>query len=241
MYKKINSYFLIFIILFSIIHVQAIAPTKYYEIDSDIELRGAIFVNVDPTGFYASLNNGIIQIDSNNHYNDVMIKFKGIALNSRLKKYNGFNVGYTHISHNGIITNELKSLEIDYQGFAYLNTNFSTVIINGMTGTTTTTLIGLSGNQSISVPNSSSYNLNITNNQVGTWASSDGRNYTNKSIITINGSMVTTESQIPLQLFINLEGVNGTGDIGIAYTNLTAISRDPEYIWDNDNVSLFWI
>ena len=80
--------------------VKADAPIKYYEIDSDIELKGTIFVNVDPTGFYASLNNGIIQIDSSINYNDVLVKFKGIALNARLKKYNGFNIGYTHIAGN---------------------------------------------------------------------------------------------------------------------------------------------
>ena len=240
MYKKINSCFLIFIILFSMFPVKADAPIKYYEIDSDIELRGAIFVDVDPDSFYASLNNGVIQIDSFIDYNDVTIKFKGTALNSRLKKYNGFNIGYTHISHNGIITNELKLLKIDYQGFAYLNTDFSTVIINGMTGITTTILNEFSGNQSISVPDGSSYDLNITNNHPGIWASSDGRNYQNKSIVTINGSMVTTETGIPLQLFTNHEGVNGTGDIGIAYTNLTAIPREIEYIWDSDNVSLYF-
>lgn len=196
MHKKINSYFLIFIILFSMFPVSADAPIKYYEIDSDIELRGAIFVNVDSTEFYASLNNGIIQIDSNNHYNNVLIKFKGTALNSRLKKYNGFNVGYTHITDNGIITNELKPLEIDYQGFAYLTCDFSTVIINGMTGTTTTTLTGLSGNQSISVPNGSSYDLNITNNQLGVWTI-NGTDFSKRVLWTLN---ITSENLTNFQI-----------------------------------------
>ena len=233
MYKKINSYFLIFIILFSMFPVKADAPIKYYEIDSDIELRGAIFVNVDPTGFYASLNNGVIQIDSIIDYNDVIIKFKGIALNSRLKKYNGFNVGYTHISHNGIITNELKPLKIDYQGFAYLNTDFSTVIINGMTGTTITTLTGLSGNQSISVPNGSSYDLNITNNQAGVWtAQSDiGGNYSNfkyKVPITLNHSGTLLNYQLKMNISMN-------DSIRFNYANETYI---PYWNETNNNV---WI
>ena len=203
MYKKINSYFLIFIIMFSMLPVQAVAPIKYYEIDSDIELRGAIFVNVDPTGFYASLNNGVIQIDSDNHIDNVMIRFKGIALNVRLKKYNGFNVGYTHITDNGISTHELKPLKIDYQGFTYLNTDFSTVIINGVTGTTTTTLTGLSGNKSISVPDGSSYEFNITNNQEGVWtAASDALGNTstfeNRTAYTINHSGALSDYQIKL-------------------------------------------
>ena len=112
MNSKINTYFIICLIFFSLIPVQAVAPIKYYEVDSDIELRGAIFINVDPTGFYASLNNGVIQIDSDNHFDNVMIRFKGIALGSRLKKYNGFNVGYTHVADDGTITNEIKPLEI---------------------------------------------------------------------------------------------------------------------------------
>ena len=244
MNSKINTYFIICLILFSLIPVQAVAPTKYYEIDSDIELRGSIFVNVDPTGFYASLNNGVIQIDSNNHFNNVMVRFKGIALNARLKKYNGFNVGYTHITDNEITTHEVKPLEIDLQGFAYLTTDFSTVIINGMTGTTTTTYTSQSGNHSFSVPNGSSYDLNITNNQVGVWESSDGKTYQNKSVITINGSMVTTESGVPLQWFGNLAGVNGSGDIGVGFNNesgtIQAISREVEWVWDDDNVSLHY-
>ncbi|MCK4529132.1 PKD domain-containing protein, partial [candidate division WOR-3 bacterium] len=158
-------------------------------------------------------------------------------MDSRFKKFNRINIGVTHISDDGIVNNYISPVVVDGE-FVYITVDFSTIIINGMTGTTTTTLTGLSGNQSISVPNGSSYDLNITNNHPDSWTSTDGKNYTNKSIITINGSMVTTETGIPLQLFTNLEGVDGTGDIGIVYTNLTAIPREIEAIGDNDNVSL---
>ena len=147
--QKINSFLVIALILFSLVPVQAVAPTKYYEIDSDVELRGAIFVDVSADGFYAHFDNGIIRITSDVHRENAQLKFKGIALENRLKKYNGFNVGYTHIADDGTATYEVKGLEIDYQGFAYLVTDFSTVIINGMTGTTTTTYTSQSHNKVI--------------------------------------------------------------------------------------------
>ena len=183
-------------IFISLIPVQAVAPIKYYEIDSDVELRGAIFVDVDPAGFYGYFDDGIIRIMSDIHHEAVSIRFKGIALGSRLKKYNGFNVGYTHVADDGIITNVVKPLEIDAQGFAYLTTDFSTVIINGMTGITTTTITELSGNESIPVPNGSSYNFNITNNQVGVWGI-DGYDYPNRKLLTIDQhSELLTDYQI---------------------------------------------
>lgn len=241
MTSKINTYFIISLIFFSLIPVQAVAPIKYYEIDSDIELRGAIFVNVNPTGFYASLNDGVIKIDSDNHFNNVMVRFKGTALNNRLKKYNGFNVGYTHISNDGITTNEIKPLEIDYQGFAYLNTDFSTIIINGMTGTTTTTLTGLSGNQSISVPDGSSYDLNITNNQEGVFSVNVfGWNYklsyyqnTTAAFTDTQYEINNTNFPITSTTFNNIE-TDGRGlpIVNFTYSNNTNIPFWVEY-WNN--------
>ena len=186
MYKKINSYFLIFIILFSMFPVKADAPINYNkELVSDVKLRGTFFTNDNSDSFYVSFNDGIIQIDSDKHFTDKIIKIKGTALTSRLKKYNGFNVGITHISDNGIITKEIKPLIIDKQGFAYLTCDFSTVIINGMTGITTTTLTELSGNQSISVPDGSSYDLNITNNQPSVWTI-NGTDFSKRVLWTLN-------------------------------------------------------
>ena len=238
---KLNSYLVICLILFSMFPVQADAPISYNkELASDVELRGTFFTNDNADGFYVSLvGENSIQIDSDIHYIDKTIKIKKTALDSRFKKFNEINIGITHISDDGIVNNYISPIVIDGE-FVFITVDFSTIILNGMTGTTTTKLNGLSGNQSISVPNGSSYEFNITNNQVGAWESSDGKSYQNKSVITINGSMVTTESGIPLHLFTNLAGVNGSGDIGIAYTNLTAIPRDVEYVWDADNVSIYF-
>ena len=194
---KLKHFFIIFSILLFAIQVQADAPISYNkELASDVELRGTFFTDDNSDGFYVSFNDGTIQIVSGNHYTDKVIKIKGTALTSRLKKYNGFNVGYTHIADDGTTTNEIKSLSIDKQGFAYLTCDFSTVIINGMTGTTTTTLNGLSGNQSISVPNGSSYDLNITNNQEGVWTI-NGTDYSKRVLWTLN---TTTENLTDIQV-----------------------------------------
>ena len=245
MSKKLNSYFLIFMVLFSLIPVQAAPPTKYYEIDSDVELRGAIFVNVDPSGFYTSFDNGIISINSIIHHEDVEIKFKGIALNAKLKKYNGFNIGYTHIDDNGEQTNIVKPLVIDNQGFAYLVTDFSTVIINGMTGTTTTPYTTQSNNQSFSVPNGSSYNLNITNKQAGVY-SINGINWNYKLPFYQNTIDAFTDKQheinntnFPLTetIFNHIEvDGNGLPIINFTYSNNANI---PFYIDYWDNISSF--
>jgi len=194
---KINAYFVICLILFSMFPVKADAPILYNkELASDVELRGTFFTNDNSDGFYVSFDNGIIKIDSNNHFTDKTIKIKGTALTNRLKKYNGFNVGITHISDNGLIKNEIKSLFIDNQGFAYLTCDFSTVIINGMTGTTTTTLAGLSGNQSFSVPDGSSYDFNITNNQPSVWTIND-TDFSKRILWTLN---TTSENLTDIQV-----------------------------------------
>lgn len=219
----------------------AAPPTQYKEVDSDISLRGAIFAN-DSSGLYASYIDGNIQIVSDGTGAHVReLRFKDTALKNRLAGYNGYSVGVTHISDDGTVSHYVDTLEIDSQGFAYGTYEFSEVIISGLTGTTTFSGTGLSGNytKSFNEVNVSYIDFNITNHDSSLWSSTDGRNYQNKSIITINGSMVTNESNIPLQLFINLEGVNGTGDIGVAYKNLTAIPREIEYVWDDDNVSLY--
>lgn len=243
MSKKINSYFLVFIIMFSMLPVHAAAPIKYYEINSDIELRGAIFIDVDPSSFYAAYNNGIIEIASSEHFENVSVKFKGIALINKLKKYNGFNIGYAHIDDNGIITNELKPLEIDNQGFAYLNTDFSTVIINGMTGTTTQTYTGQSGNQSFNVPAGSSYDLNITNNQAGVYLI-NGLDweykltyYQDTAIAFNNTQYELNNSNFPItqNIFNNISSDgNGLPIVNFTYLNNTNIPFWVEY-WNSES------
>ena len=240
--QKLNTFFVISLILFSLIPVQAVPPTQYYEIKNcDVELTGAIFVNVNPDSFYASFNDGIIKIDSSIHYTDVQIKFKGIALNNRLRKYNGFNVGYTHIANDGITKNEIKPLVIDYQGFAYLTTDFSTVIINGMTGITTTTLINQTGNISISVPNGTLYDFNITHNQEGVY-SINGYDWNYKLPYYQNSSISFNNTQYELNntnfninstVFNHIEtDGNGLPIVNFTYSNDTNIPFWVEY-WNN--------
>ena len=248
--KRLNTYFIICLLLFSIIPVPVAAPEipniGIYNklVPSNEPLLSATIKTDDNAQYLYSWidDSGNIHINSSEHLVNQTLIINEAVLKG-LKGYNGKSLGITHINDDGTKDFYKQNIVInkDIPAFplVYLTMDFSEIIINGMTGTTTTTLTGLSGNQSISIPDGSSYDLNITNNQEGVWASSDGRNYQNKSIITINGSMVTTESQIPLQLFTNLEGVNGTGDIGIAYTNLTAIPREVEAIWDSDNVSIY--
>ena len=239
MYKKLNAYIAIFILMFSMVPVNA-APNIYNnEVPADVGLRGLFFTDVDPSNIYVKLlDNGMYNITSTDSMYNVTFRIDQRALDSRFKNYNGRTVGITHYAHDGSLDHYVRELVPNIQGFAYLTVDLSTIIVSGFTGYTTQTYSSLSGNQSISVPNGTSYDLNINNNQGG--VSTDGKSYQNKSLITINGSMVTTETGIPLQLFTNLEGVNGSGDIGIAYTNLTAIPREIEYVWGDDNVSLFF-
>lgn len=243
MTKIIQRIFLLFILLNIIMPQVAYAapPTRYnQELSSDTALRGAIFAE-DASNLYAEVCGDNFCISSPVHRENVVLKFKVTALNARMKHYNGFNVGVTHIADDGTITHTIKQLRPDSQGFAYAAFDFSETIISGLTGTTTFSETGLSGNytKTFNEVNVSYIDFNITNHDSNSWSSTDGRNYKNKSVITINGSMVTNESNIPLQLFLNLEGVNGTGDIGIAYTNLTAIPREIESVSD-DNVSLYF-
>lgn len=194
---KLKHFFIIFSILLFAIQVQADAPISYNkELASDVELRGTFFTNNNADGFYVSLiGDNSIQIDSDIHYIDKTIKIKKTALDSRFKKFNGINIGVTHISDDGIVNNYISPVVVDGE-FVYLTVDFSTVIINGMTGTTTTTLTGLSGNQSISVPNGSSYNLNITNNQPSVWTI-NGTDFTNRVLWTLN---ITAENLTDFQV-----------------------------------------
>ena len=175
-----------FLILLLVIQVQADAPINYNkELASDVELRGTFFTNDNADGFYVSLvGENSIQIDSDIHHIDKTIKIKKTALDSRFKKFNGVNIGVTYISNDGIVNNYISPVAVDGE-FVYITVDFSTVIINGMTGTTTTTLTGLSGNQSISVPDGSSYDLNITNNQPSVWTV-NGTDFTKRVLWTLN-------------------------------------------------------
>ena len=183
---KLKHFFIIFLILLFTIQVQADAPINYNkELASDVELRGTFFTNGNADGFYVSLiGENSIQIVSDIHHINKTIKIKKTALDSRFKKFNGINIGITHISDDGIVNNYISPVVVDGE-FVYITVDFSTIIINGMTGTTTTTLTGLSVNQSISVPDGSSYDLNITNNEPSAWTI-NGTDYPKRVLWTLN-------------------------------------------------------
>ena len=230
--KQFNAFLVMCLLLLSMFTVQAVAPITYNkEVDADVELRGAIFTT-DATDYYASYNEDskTIQLDyyGTDHPTSITFKIKGIALENRLKNYDGFKVGYTHIANDGTVTYEIKSLEIDYQGFAYLTCDFSTVIINGMTGYTTTTYTSQNGNQSFSVPGGSSYDLNITNNQEGLWtAYSDnlGNTSTFENRTSLNVSHSGALSGYQYLTTVNYSAGMNTSfdDIRVSYENGTYI------------------
>ena len=205
MTKIIQRIFLLFILLNIIMPQVAYAAPPWSEVDSDVALRGAIFSS-DATGLYASYENGQIHITSDGTGEHIRnIKFKGTAITNRLKNYNGFIVGVTHIADDGTISHYVDSLEIDDQGFAYATYEFSETIISGLTGTTTFSETGLSGNytKSFNEVNVSYIDFNITNHVSGLWTAeidSDGNTSTfeNRTAYTINHSGALSEYQIKL-------------------------------------------
>ena len=231
MNRKSNAYFIICLLSFSMLPVPTVSadpPILYNkELSADVGLTGAFFTNDNADGFYVSLvDENSIRINSDIHYIDKTIKIKKTALDSRFKKFNGINIGVTHISDDGIVNNYISPVVVDGE-FVFITVDFSTVIINGMTGTTTTTLTGLSGNQSISVPNGSSYDLNITNNQDGVWTI-NGTDFTKRRLLTLNNSSeALTDFQVK--------------KVQDYYSGMQVDMDDRLYtIYENDTLILFW-
>ena len=134
------------------------------DLATDGNLNGAIFAE-NATGMYAYYENNQIYITSQYH-KTAKIKIKKNALENRLKNFDLFNVGITHIDDNGMITHYTDAFE-PYGDFVFATYNFSTIIISGFTGTTTYTATNISGNQTITFPfgnvNVSSVDFSITN------------------------------------------------------------------------------
>lgn len=234
--------FLLFILLNLIIpQITLAAPPLNYnkEVASDVALRGAIFA-VDASNLYAAVCGDNLCISSPVHREGVTLKFKVIALYARMKNYNGLNVGVTHIAGDGAITHTIKQLKPDNQGFAYATFDFSTVIISGLTGTTTFTETGLSGNytKTFNEVNVSYIDFNITNHQSNAYA------YGNDLYIDFspNESMVLgSNSDLPLQGYFNISsGVSADGaNVRIHHSNGTEIPREIES-YSNNNLSVFF-
>ena len=238
MFKKI---FVLFILINLFIPQISLAapPTNYNkEVTSDVPLRGAIFA-IDATGLYAHYQNEQIRISSDDHQT-ITLKFKLTSLDSRLKGFDGLNVGITHIADDGTISHYIDTLEADGQGFAYGTFEFSEVIISGLTGITTFNEVGLSGNhtKTFNEVNVSYIEFNITNHQ------SNADAYGNDLYIDFspNKSMISGfNSDLPLQAYFNIPfGVaeNGT-NVRIYYSNGTEIPREIES-YSNNNLSIFF-
>ena len=171
MYKKLNAYIAIFILMFSMVPVNA-APNIYNrEVPADVGLSGLFFTDIDPSNIMVKLlDSGSYNITSTDHVSNVTFKIKQNALDSRFKGYDGSKVAITHYADDGSVDHYVVELKPDIQGFAYLTVDLSTVIVSGFTGYTTQSYTNQSGNQSFSVPNGTSYDVEITNHQEGVYS-----------------------------------------------------------------------
>lgn len=249
---KINNLFVIYVILSLIIptlvpvsaFIPETSPAIHKIPSGNPIIDKMVLVEGNPNTMSVNIEKGRLHIRDTLHTQRT-VRLDYVSLWQQLDGFNGHTVGYTHIADDGTATHKVVDVgSYDSDGYVSIEMEFSEVIISGFIGTTTQTYLNQNGNQSFGVPNGTLYDLNITNNEVVAWESSDGKTYQNKSVITINGSMVTTESGIQLQLYTNLEGVNGSGDIGIGFNNesgiIQAIAREVEWVWDNDNVSIYF-
>ena len=229
MTKIIQRIFLLFILLNLIMPQIAYAAPPWSEVDSDVALRGAIFSS-DATGLYASYENGQIHITSDGTGAHIRnIKFKGTAITNRLKNYNGFIVGVTHIADDGTISHYVDSLKIDNQGFAYATYEFSETIISGLTGTTTFTETGLSGNytKTFNEVNASYIDFNITNHDSVAYMIG-GNDYAHRRLLTLNQ---TAENLTDFQVQKNQTW----------YAGMQSDMRDNTYTYFGNNTELsFW-
>ena len=224
--------FLLFILLNLIMpQITLAAPPLNYnkEVASDVALRGAIFA-VDASNLYAAVCGDNLCISSPVHREGVTLKFKVIALYARMKNYNGLNVGVTHITDDGTITHTIKQLKPDSQGFAYATFDFSTVIISGLTGSTTFSETGLSGNytKTFNEANVSYIDFNITNHDSASSYIIGGNNYAHRRLLTLNQ---TAENLTDFQVQKNQTW----------YTGMQPDMRDNTYTYfENDTELSYW-
>ena len=240
MHPKFNAYFIISLLLFSMLPTPIVssAPPILYnkELSADSGLTGAFFTNDNAEGFHVSFyGDSAIAISSTNHFTDKTIKIKGTALTNRLKMYDGLKVGITHINDDGTKDFYIKDLKIDNQGFAYLTTDFSTVIINGYTGYTTYTLTNQSGNWSTAFTSAdvSSVEADITNYDTGHYTI-NGTDFTNRRLLTLNNSSeALTNFQVKkVQDYYSAMQVDMDDKLYTCYENDTLIP-----FWDEDVIN----
>ena len=182
---------------------------------------------------------GQIRIESPQGTDRATIGFNKNALEN-LKGYNGKTVGITHIADDGKIIHYVDKLELGNNSFAHGTYNFSTIIISGLTGTTTFSETGLSGNytKSFNEVNVSYIDFNITNHQ------STADAYGNDLYIEFspNELMISgSNPDLPLQAYFDISsGVAANGaNVRVYYQNGTEIPREIES-YSNNNLSMFF-
>ncbi|MCK5387386.1 MAG: DUF2341 domain-containing protein, partial [Gammaproteobacteria bacterium] len=137
----------------------------------------------------------------------------------------------------------------DRDGFHSFEMEFSTVIIDGFTGTSTFIYNNVSGNKIISVPDASLYEINITNTQVVKYSVNGNEFVYNKSITQVategftNTAFELTQNNFNLNNteFNNVEtDVSGKPIINITYSNGVNIPFFVEK-WNGENDFLIHI
>ena len=235
--------FLIFTLIFNplasavIVDTNVFTPTDFETMQtvaaSPMVLESKILVAGETSTMTTSLDNGKISISDSVHtFREVSMDYQ--MLIDEVDGFNGKQIALTHINDAGEIDyRRVVSVSPDVNGYVSVIMEFSTTIVEGFTGTTTKTFTGLSGNQSISVPDGSSYDLNITNNQEGTWtAASDAlgntSTFANRTTYTINHSGALSNYQLLINTTI-------TDSDRWTHENGTYI-----HIW-NETLSKTWI
>lgn len=173
MTKIIQRIFLLFILLNLILPqiVFAAPPVKYNEVFTSpgSGLAGKVFVDSSTIGMTAELtSDNRLKIASIDHKTGVVVKLKWTALNA-VNGWSQSSARVQHINDMGVVdSDELVQFGApDLQEFVYLVVDFSSVIIGGVTGTTTYIGTNVTGNQTITFPfgnvNVSSVDFVITN------------------------------------------------------------------------------
>ena len=212
-------------------------------------ISSMIRVEGNPNTMNAHINNGKLVIHDSLHTNR-KVRLNRADMFEHLEGFNGETVGYTHIAYDGTKTYKIVNVgTIDRDGFHSFEMEFSTVIIDGFTGTSTFIYNNVSGNKIISVPDASLYEINITNTQVVKYSVNGNEFVYNKSITQVategftNTAFELTQNNFNLNNteFGNVEtDVSGNPIINITYSNGVNIPFFVEK-WNGDNDFLIHI
>jgi len=203
------------------------------------DIDAMVVVDGNPSTMHKYMKSGNLHITDSVHGRRY-VKLNVAEMRANLEGFDGHKLGITHIADNGKTTRWIEYLGIsDKNGFITLDLEFSETIISGFTGFSQWTITNHSGNWSAAFDS-----VNISSIDAVITPAPDfiinGESLENRSLITINGSMVTTETNLPIMLKVNLPGCNDHAtDVRTAHLNGTPIAREIEWKWSNDDVSLY--